>query len=365
MRFLITALCLFILVLLPASPGLAITDAERGLNAEVSTPAPPEQSGIGLRLLDIPTAAQEDPRARSYIVDRLAPGTVIERRIQVQNDSDSIQSVRIYPGAAHIEAGSFIGEDDPAVNELTSWTSVDQERLDVAPGGSADVTVTIDVPADAPEGEQYAAIWAEVRSTSSEGANNIIQASRVGIRMYLSVGPGNGKPADFSIDSLTSARDELDNPKVTALITNTGGRALDITGDLTLSEGPGGLSAGPFTAQQATTIAPGGTGTVAITLDPELPDGPWNAQVALKSGLVEHTAEANLTFPEAGQGQTVEPAESPGIPWIPLGAAAAVLAMLAALVWRLRQRKIATTNHQPSDTRQGHRQEAKTGPGHP
>ncbi len=192
---------------LPASPGFATIGAERGLNAEVSTPPVPEQSGIGLRLLDIPTAAQDDPRAQSYVVDRLAPGTVIQRRIQVQNDSDSTQLVRIYPGAAHIEAGSFIGEDDPAVNELTTWTSVDQEQLEVAPGESADVTVTIDVPADAPEGEQYAAIWAEIRSTPNKNAN-IIQASRVGIRMYLSVGPGNGKPADFSIDSLTSARDE-------------------------------------------------------------------------------------------------------------------------------------------------------------
>ena len=33
--------------------------------------------GIGLRLLDAPVSAGDDPRARNYIVDPLAPGTEI------------------------------------------------------------------------------------------------------------------------------------------------------------------------------------------------------------------------------------------------------------------------------------------------
>jgi len=339
LRSVITVFCLLFLALIPASPGTAQALPETRLVLSASTPRLPEPSGIGVRLLDIPAATQNDPRARSYIVDRLAPGIDIRRRIQVQNNSNSAQSVRIYPGAATIKDGSFVGGNDPAVNELTTWTSIDQPQLRMVAGEKADVLVTINVPADAPEGEQYGVVWAEVRSAPAEGAN-IVQASRAGIRIYLSVGPGNGKPADFNITSLTAARDAQGKPRITASVINTGGRALDITGDLRLSEGPGGLSAGPFALQQATTLAPGSSGSIAFTLDPKLPNGPWNAQLRLKSGLVEHETAATITFPDAGQGETVKPVAESNLLWIALGAGAGVLLLAAALLWRMRRRNV-------------------------
>ena len=305
--------------------------------ASLRTAPAPEPSGVGVRLLDIPAATQNDPRARSYIVDRLAPGITIARRIQVQNNSGSPQSVRIYPGAATIKNGTFIGGSDPAVNELTTWTSIDQPQLDLSAGQEADALVTIKVPADAAEDEQYAVVWAEVRSAPAKG-KNIVQASRVGIRIYLSVGPGNGKPADFTITSLTTARDTDGNPQVMAKVTNTGGRALDITGDLKLTEGPSGLSAGPFPLQQATTIAPGANQNVIFTLDAELPNGPWEAHLRLKSGLVEHETSATITFPNAGQGETVTPRARPLFLWIALGVG--VLLLAAATLWWLRRRSV-------------------------
>jgi hypothetical protein len=341
LRSAITIFFLFILALAPVSPaaadGMAATNIASG-----STPPVPQPSGIGIRLLDIPAATQDDPRARSYIVDRLAPGTGIHRRIQVQNNSAAAQSVRIYSGAARIQEGSFVGDNDPAVNELTTWTSVDRPQVELQPRESADVMVTIDVPADASEAEQYAVVWAEIRSAPGNG--NVVQASRVGIRIYLSVGPGNGAPADFRITSMTAGRDGKGNPQVSAVVKNTGGRALDIAGDVALSKGPGGISAGPFAAQKALTLPPGKDGTVVATLDPALPNGPWNAQLHLKSGLVEHEAEASITFPDAGQGETVEPVQEAGFPWIALGTGVAVLFIAAALLWQwLRRRNTART----------------------
>lgn len=259
----------------------------------------------------------------------------------MQNNSAAAQSVRIYAGAARIQEGSFVGDNDPAVNELTTWTSVDRPQVELQPGESADVLVTIDVPAGASEAEQYAAVWAEVRSAPAEGTN-VVQASRVGIRIYLSVGPGNGAPADFRITSLTASRDVQGNPQVSAVVSNTGGRALDITGELTLSKGPGGISAGPFGAQKAVTLLPERDGTVVTTLDPELPNGPWNAQLRLKSGLVEHEAAVSITFPDAGPGETVGPVPEAGPPWIALGSGVAGLLIAAALLrWWLIRRKTA------------------------
>lgn len=334
MRFVITMFCLLLLASVPATPAAAQT-LTPAPPASLRTAAAPEPGGIGVQLLDIPAATQNDPRAQVYIVDRLAPGVKIQRRILVQNNSNSAQSVRIYPGAATIEAGNFIGGNDPAVNELTTWTAVDQPQLELLAGEAVEVMVTITVPLDAPESEQYAAVWAEVRSAPAEGTN-IIQASRVGIRIYLSVGPGNGAPTNFSITSLSAARDVNGNPTLTTLVTNTGGRAIDITGELTLADGPAGLSAGPFPAQQSTTVAPGGQQNVVFTLDAGLPNGPWEAQLKLKTGLVEREAVATVTFPDTGQGETITPRAEFLILWIALGTAVLVIAI--ALLWWVRRR---------------------------
>lgn len=129
--------------------------------------------------------------------------------------------------------------------------------------------------------------------------------NRVGIRLYLSVGPGGAPAADFTIDSLTAQRSSDGQPMVRAAVHNTGGRALDMSGTLRLMEGPGGLNAGPFPADVGVTLAIGGTEPVSIALDSRLPAGPWDAQITLHSGLVERTARATITFPEAGSAPAV------------------------------------------------------------
>ncbi|WP_309107266.1 hypothetical protein [Arthrobacter sp.] len=332
MRSAITAFSLLILALALVPAGAAHALPETYLSSSSSPPSP-QPTGIGIRLLDVPAATKEDPRARAYIVDRLEPGTGIQRRIRVENNSTAAQSVRIYSGAAQIQEGSFVGGNDPAVNELTTWTSIDRPQVALPPGESADVMVTINVPADASEAEQYAVVWAEVRSAPGNGTN-IAQASRVGIRIYVSVGPGNGAPADFRIMSITAGRDGKGNPQVSAVVTNTGGRALDLAGSIALSKGPGGISAGPFGAQKALTLAPGKDGTVVTTLNPALPNGPWNAQLKLKSGLIEHESAAIVTFPDAGEGKTVEIAPQAGFPWIAVGALLMTL-LIATVLLRL------------------------------
>ncbi|MHA6694662.1 COG1361 family protein [Homoserinimonas sp. A520] len=334
------ALGLIFLFLLPAVPASAL--AQPALADASVFSAAADESGIGIRLLDVPAATQDNPRARSYIIDNLPPGTTIERRVQVQNNTTSNHSVQVYAGAAKIEGNAFHGEDGAAQNELTTWISVDRPQLDMAPGESADVLVTIAVPQDAPEGEQYAAIWAEVRSESAEGSN-IVSASRAGVRVYLSVGPGNGPPADFTIESLTANRNADGDPELVATVTNTGGRAVDISGELILEGGPGGLTAGPFSLDESSTIAPGKTGNVTVTMDKDVPNGPWSATLKLKSGLIEHEATADITFPEAGAGETVTP-DSSNTLMLMFGIGAVLIIAAATAILALRQRRLTAKN---------------------
>ena len=328
---------MLLFALLPAAPVLA--DTGPGTNHASQQDPTAEEPGIGLRLLDAPAATQNDPRARSYIVDHLNPGSTIDRRIQIVNGTDTPQNFRLYPSAASVEGDAFEGAAGEVENELTTWISVDQPALAVEPGASANILVTIDVPADAPEVEQYAVVWAEAQS-AVDSAGGIVNASRVGIRVYLSVGPGNGPAADFTIDSLVPSRNPEGAPELTTTVTNTGGRALDISGSLTLSDGPGGLSAGPNPIDKGTTIAPGDSAPVSVTLAPELPDGPWQASLELKSGLITHQAAATITFPDEGQGEVVTPEGGPGIAFATAGIALLILVVIG-LILRVRRRRNA------------------------
>jgi hypothetical protein len=295
--------------------------------------------GIGLRLVDAPVASGDDPRAQIYIVDHLAPGAVIERRIELSNTTDVEQDVVLYAAAASIEGGAFVGAEGRTLNDIASWTSVTPAASTVASGSTTTALVTVEVPADATPGEQYGVVWAEVRSVP-DPAGGVAQVSRVGLRLYVSVGPGGAPATDFTIETLTAERSPDGAPVVTATVRNTGGRAVDMTGTLELSRGPGGLSGGPFPVELGSTLGLGDTQGVRITLDEQLPDGPWHAVITLQSGLTERSATATLTFPRSGAAPAVAAAAVDGGSQRPMVYGAAGLAVLvAAFGWALHHRR--------------------------
>jgi hypothetical protein len=275
-----------------------------------ATPAGTSGDGIGIKLLDAPTNRRDDPRANRYIIDYLPPGSVISRRVEVWNTSDEAKSVEVYAGAADIQDAKFTVGDNRAHNELSSWVSFDRPRVDLPARSTATVLATITVPANAAAGEQYAAVWAQV--AAPPGAPGTVRmVNRVGVRIYLSVGPGGEPRSDFEIENLTPARTPDGRPEILAQVRNTGGRAVDVSGSLMLSAGPGALSAGPFQVSVGRTIEPGGTAQVSVLLDQNLPVGPWKVELTLTSGLINRTATAVITFPSApGIGEPVVP-ESP------------------------------------------------------
>jgi hypothetical protein len=326
-----------------------------GSAAHAADPAPAGPAGsLGLRLVDAPVAARDDPRAAVYIVDHLAPGQVINRRIEISNGATSATPVALYPAAASIVDGQFLGAQGRTANDLSSWTTVTPSSPEIEPNGTVMATVTIAVPPDAAPGEQYGVVWAEA-SAPPAGGSGVTQVSRVGLRLYIDVGPGGAPAPDFSVDSLTAARDEAGRPAVHATVLNLGGRALDMTGTLQLSNGPGGISAGPFDAESGLTLGVGDTGAVNIVLDDGLPAGPWDAVVTLRSGLVEKTTQATITFPATGQAAPVDTTSTTTPRWLlPAGSALAALVLSAGAavkVRRLRSRQlgadVAATQRRP------------------
>jgi hypothetical protein len=133
--------------------------------------------------------------------------------------------------------------------------------------------------------------------------------NRVGVRVYLSVGAGGEPPTRFAIQSVTAERAPDSRPVVAVRVRNTGGRALDLGGELRLTGGPGGLQAGPFPVRLGTTLGIGEAGSVRVPLDPAVPAGPWRVRIRLGSGAVQRAAGATVTFPErAGSAAAAVPA---------------------------------------------------------
>jgi hypothetical protein len=301
-----------------------------------------DRGPIGVRLLEAPAARRHDPRAEMYIVDHAAPGTTIKRRIQVTSSLPTRQHIALYAAAAGIERARFTFAAGSTANELTRWTSLDHATLDLAPHGSAVAHVVIHVPPKASPGERYAVIWAQ-DAAMPDPSHNISAINRVGIRVYLSVGPGGEPLSYFQIGKVTSLRDQTERPQLQVQVHNTGARALDMNGTLSLSGGPGGLSVGPFPATTGVTLAPGDTAPTTVLLNKQIPEGPWKARLTLASGLVQQTVTFTITFPRSGVGKAVVDAHGP----IPLAMAGLALMTFAAGFIILRRTRIRPTLLRP------------------
>jgi hypothetical protein len=314
--------------------------------ALAQVPAPPP--GIGAKLLEGPADSLGDPRAHEYIIDHVAPGTTISRRIGFSNGNSQPADLTFYAAASEIHDGAFAPGAGHAPNDLTSWTTFSPASATVPPGQTVSVMVTIAVPVDATTGERYAAALAEQAGAPAAGGG-VASVRRVGIRIYLSIGPGGAPTTAFSIDSMTALRYADGIPLVTALVHNTGQRAIDLAGDLKLTNGPSSLSAGPFAVRTPSTLKPGDNGTVTVALDRELPSGPWDARITLTSGLTSGSGTARLTFPidnGASAAPTTVLRQDPTQSWfresaIVSAAAVILIVLILSVTVRLRRRRAA------------------------
>ncbi|WP_326562095.1 hypothetical protein [Micromonospora sp. NBC_01796] len=313
----------------PAAPA----GAQRELRQD-----PAEARGLGLQLLDIPVSRAEDPRARAYIIDHLKPGTTIHRRVEVRNSSPERQHVELYAGAASVERNSFTVPDGREGNELSRWVSLESSSVDLPPGARTVVPVTVAVPRTASKGERYGAVWAQITRAPTQ-QDNVGQIHRVGIRMYLDIGAGGEPPTDFRIEGLAAARGDGEWPVVTAQVHNTGGRALDLGGSLSLVSRSGTVKAGPFAVKTGVTILPGQRAQVSALVDQPLSAGQWDARMTLFSGTVERTGEGSVMLPGMVTAQVEPGGRGTLVLSLSVGAAIALLLVVAAVVWYLVRRE--------------------------
>ena len=289
---------------------------------------------FGVRLVDAPVSEADNPRALSDIIDYLPAGTVIHRRILVVNEEPRKARFSVYPDAAHISRGQFIGYQGATRSELTGWISVQHPSVTLPAQSSVTDMITIRVPKVATRGEHYGVIWVQQASRDRTGTGfGVREVSRVGIRVYLAVGRGGIPPTSFDIASITGYRTASGQPLVVAHVNNTGGRALDLNGTVRLAGGPGGTSSGPFRVRRMVTLAPGQSWNVSFAVPKSLPNGPWRATVTLVSGMTTATGTATVSFATVAAAQVGLSSAQ----WTWLGLIAFVVliaAFMARYAWR-------------------------------
>jgi hypothetical protein len=271
--------------------GLCVPASSLAARAHTRIP----QNAIGVQLIGPPAPGITDALARCYITGTIAPGTTTRRSILVSNSSRRASTISIYTAAASIRGGSFAFATGRTQNALSRWTNVNHGIVHLAAGASAVETVTVRIPSNAPAGERYAVVWAA--ATAIDAASGVRLVNRVGVRMYLSVGPGGPPPVRFSLSRPTALRVGRASHVVVATVQNTGTRTIWISGELTLSGGPAGLRAGPFEVHLGQPLAPHRSRWIRVRLSAQLPRGPWQVQLSLQSGSTQHAAYARLTFP--------------------------------------------------------------------
>src|SRR3954464_7580436 len=89
--------------------------------------------GLGIRLLEAPTALANDPRAHIYIIDHLAPGTTIQRKVQVSDGTTSPLDVSLYAAGSEIKDGLWSPYAGQRPDELSQWITVQPSSLHLSP----------------------------------------------------------------------------------------------------------------------------------------------------------------------------------------------------------------------------------------
>jgi hypothetical protein len=257
---------------------------------------PTSTGGIGVRLDANESTSPAEPLSLLYIVEQLAPGQGVLRHVEISNTTNASADVFVFSGAANDVGNTFVFAPGRTSDSLTHWTTVAQPVVRLAPGATVIEAITINVPKWAPSGERYGVIWAEV-SAPSPSQSGVRLVNRVGVRMYVSVGKGGTPAAKFTVGPLVAGRLANGDALVVAKVRNVGVAAIDVTGNLTLSKGPDGLSAGPIRVSLGAMLAPGHAATERVELSGEIPRGPWRGDLSLSSEGTRRTSIATITFP--------------------------------------------------------------------
>lgn len=297
-------------------------------STQATTGAEPGAAGTITFGMAEPTseAPHADPRARYQIVDHIEPGETLERRLRLTNGTDEAIPAELYVGAARLVDGTFTFATRDRTNDLTRWTTVRPTARRLNPSSHTEVTVRIAVPGGASDGERYGMVWAEVPA----GAGTT--TTRLGLRMYVHVGPGDAPRTDIALDRVRPHRSVDGTARLDVTLRNAGSRAAELAGTVTAGRGEG--EPADVVGRFASALAPGASTTVPVALDDSVRSGSRRVEIEIAANGVRRRAHATVSFPadagRAGRPVSLDHAGDGAGRSVPAAIAVALVALLLA-----------------------------------
>jgi hypothetical protein len=253
---------------LVAALGLAVLLSGAGLSA-----AAPARADVNLTVV---------PSLLDVVADA---GASAEQEIQLRNDSAEAVTLdlEVVPPASVPEALHAL-----------DWVSIDADRLEIAAGTTATLTVGLDIPGDARSGGHYANIRMTT-ATSADGTAAAL-AGEVIVPVLFSVDGDGDVDASAEIGQFAAFLEADGRIGFRAALENTGNVHFRAPGTVEL-DGPDGERLTTLDLAETTYVLPGQTRMLQAFGTLPLPVGtPFSARIAVDTGAGDPvTAETSFT----------------------------------------------------------------------
>ncbi len=266
----------------------------------------------------------------TYTVD---PGDTITDYLRVKSLADATQVLTLYPSQAGNAAnGDLVLADRAAAPEdLSAWTSLDVQALELPPDGEQLVRFDIQVPADAEPGDYTQGIvTSQTQQVEQDDGQLVNLDSRLAARVYVRVNGDLAPQVEFTGLTDTYERawwNPFGTAELSYSVRNTGNVRLRAT-DAVTAEGPFGIDlGGPVSGPEILDLLPG---SEVVSQPVEIPR---------VLALLQLTQTVELSPYAVNQGDLpIAPAEASSTVWA-VYLPAMVLLALGLLVWVLRWRR--------------------------
>jgi len=273
---------------------------------------------------------------RPFFTYTLDPGDTVTDYLRVKSFADATQTLTLYPSEAGNAANGDLVLADGAAQpkDLSAWTSLDVQALELPPNGEQLVRIDIQVPPEAEPGDYTQGIvTSQTQQVKQEDGQLVNLDTRLAARVYVRVNGELAPQVEFT--GLTDSYErEWWNPFGTAELSysvqNTGNVRLRASDAVTV-EGPFGIDlGGPEAGPEILDLLPGSEVVSQPIAIPRV------------FALLQLTQTVELSPYAVNQGDLpVAPVEASSTAWAVYWPAVALLALgllVFLLLWRRRRR---------------------------
>jgi len=271
----------------------------------LSIPASVSAENLGIGFTVLPNGDESKVANNNQLWFALKAGESGSRKFRVVSSSKINQNITFSYYKSILEDGvqKASGEE----SEFSKWFTTNPDSLKLQPSSERDITLTVKVPRDTPDGTYNAYIRV---GSSASNPTEIKRKGTYGIvnndlgflqSIFVVVGQGQDSTLDFEILNLESYIDDANAKHVKIEFENTGQLPLGLSVSLELrSEDFSDLFFGPFQGGSEPILSLGEKGFADISVSNDVSIGNYKVRVrAEQGGVVKNKIfNALLDFPE-------------------------------------------------------------------